>query len=141
MRFRWLNRLRAWWGGYFWLPCDLCGREFGGHEWLIRYKLPASIPKPGHPGMGTGICPDCTRAGRGVSQDIRMNSATPEHDRRVQPAGTHPDVVAAYAYVDSVLDTKDATLGLAPLWHGWALREAFLAGASHARRSKEGGDE
>jgi DNA-directed RNA polymerase subunit RPC12/RpoP len=24
--------LRAWAGGYFWLPCPRCGRMFGGHQ-------------------------------------------------------------------------------------------------------------
>jgi hypothetical protein len=31
---RLLERLRAWFGGYFWLPCPICGRMFGGHEIL-----------------------------------------------------------------------------------------------------------
>lgn len=26
------HRFRAFVGGYFWLPCPVCGREFGGHE-------------------------------------------------------------------------------------------------------------
>jgi len=30
---RWVHRLRAHFGGYFWLPCPICGRRFGGHEW------------------------------------------------------------------------------------------------------------
>jgi hypothetical protein len=29
---RWWARLRAFWGGYFWLPCPICGRYFGGHD-------------------------------------------------------------------------------------------------------------
>lgn len=38
--------------GYFWMPCPLCGRPFGGHEWgkgQTLYKAPN--------GHGTGICP------------------------------------------------------------------------------------
>lgn len=27
-----LQRLRALTGGYFWLPCPICGEMFGGHE-------------------------------------------------------------------------------------------------------------
>lgn len=27
-----LHRLYAWLFGYFWLPCPICGRMFGGHE-------------------------------------------------------------------------------------------------------------
>jgi len=29
---RWVQRLIAFFGGYFWLPCPICGRKFGGHE-------------------------------------------------------------------------------------------------------------
>ena len=51
--------------GYFWLPCPVCGEEFGGHEWLVEERW-SNIPDPEHPdepGRGIGICPDCTRAG------------------------------------------------------------------------------
>jgi hypothetical protein len=30
--FRLFSRLYAFWGGYFWLPCPVCGEHFGGHE-------------------------------------------------------------------------------------------------------------
>lgn len=29
---RWMHRLYAKFRGYFWLPCPICGRPFGGHE-------------------------------------------------------------------------------------------------------------
>ena len=46
--------------GLFWLPCILCGRHSGGHQWG------GSIPDPTRgPGATVGICPHCTRAGRG----------------------------------------------------------------------------
>lgn len=33
MRFpRFVHRLWAWLRGYFWIPCPICSREFGGHE-------------------------------------------------------------------------------------------------------------
>jgi len=64
---RWLHRLYAWTLGYFWAPCPLCGRYFGGHEWLIDDDLPCTIPTGEPGGGGLGICPDCTRAGKGVS--------------------------------------------------------------------------
>lgn len=41
--------------GFFWLPCTLCGREFGGHE------ITDSIPDPiKGEGWSTMICPFCT---------------------------------------------------------------------------------
>ena len=34
-----MNRLYAFLFGYFWLPCDICGDGFGGHEWLPGHSL------------------------------------------------------------------------------------------------------
>ena len=71
MRLRELNRLIAAERGCFWLPCPLCGQEFGGHEWRDQTaadgtRLLSSIPAPDGPmGMFVGICPDCTAAGLG----------------------------------------------------------------------------
>jgi hypothetical protein len=62
-----------------------------------------------------------------------MSKLTPEHDSRHPDSDSYFEVTAAYKYVDSVLSTADAQSpvnGLA--WHGWALREAFLAGCTHA---------
>lgn len=47
---RWVYRLHAWLGGYFWKPCDICGRPFSGWEWgrdghTIRSGF-----------MGRGVC-------------------------------------------------------------------------------------
>jgi hypothetical protein len=64
-----LRRLHHWHAatfGYFWLPCPVCGNEFGGHEWRRVDGRPDSIHLPGDPSSTrTGICPRCTRAGRG----------------------------------------------------------------------------
>lgn len=51
---------------YFWIPCPLCGEYFGGHEWRDVDGLSSSVPDPDDPRLGMGICPTCTRAGRGV---------------------------------------------------------------------------
>ena len=74
MRNRKLNRAYAKLGGYFWLPCPLCGKEFGGHEWRDIDDKVSAIPDPDYPegsGRGIGICPDCTRAGLG-REDHRL---------------------------------------------------------------------
>jgi hypothetical protein len=57
----------------------------------------------------------------------------PEHTARAMDGDLHPELKAAYGYVDRVLHTADiqAALGI-PAWYGWAIREAFLAGCSHA---------
>jgi hypothetical protein len=56
MYFRTINRLYAAVFGYFWLPCPECGQEFGGHEWKYGFSSNKE---------GKGICPDCTKAGKG----------------------------------------------------------------------------
>lgn len=49
----------------FWLPCPLCGLEFGGQEWKFTERY-ASVHLPGDPlDTQTAICPWCTDAGRG----------------------------------------------------------------------------
>ena len=61
---RWFQRLRAFFGGYFWLPCHLCGEYFGGHEWSngsVLFDTPHS---------GEGICDNCTE------KAIRLNKQT-----------------------------------------------------------------
>jgi len=61
---------------------------------------------------------------------------TPEHTSRRVADDLHPEVKVAYAYVDSVLHTADAHSPFGHYaWHGWAIREAFLAGCSHAASS------
>ncbi len=51
---RWMHRLYAGLGGYFWLPCPLCGRFFGGHEWRLPHQTWfESI------GSGRPVCPGC----------------------------------------------------------------------------------
>ena len=60
-------RLWAWLratSGWFWAPCCLCGLYSGGHEWRTDGPQVADVPT-GEPGSGQGICPWCTRAGRG----------------------------------------------------------------------------
>ena len=63
---------------------------------------------------------------------------TPEHTLRGNAHDSdgpiHPEVAAADAYVCGLPDDcADAEISGAPAWHGWALREAFLAGCSHAK--------
>ena len=66
---------------------------------------------------------------------LMANDLTPEHTARYLAKELHPDVLAANEYVDSVSHTADQEHPKA--WYGWALREAFLAGCSHAAQSKQ----
>lgn len=49
-----LHRLYAWMFGYFWLPCPVCGRMFGGHE--IAHRFTAALL--GEDGRSCIVCPD-----------------------------------------------------------------------------------
>jgi hypothetical protein len=44
------------------------------------------------------------------------------------------DIQAGDEFRKSLLDHADEWKGRAPLWHGWALMDAFLAGIDHARQ-------
>jgi hypothetical protein len=70
---------------------------------------------------------------------------TPEHTARNQgdDKELHPEVLAAYRYVESVHDSADMPSNdlVGPRWFGWALREAFLAGCSHVARARAALDE
>jgi hypothetical protein len=50
---RWLHRLRALLGGYFWLHCPVCDEMFGGHE------RPHGSVRRGETGQGVTSCPRC----------------------------------------------------------------------------------
>jgi hypothetical protein len=54
-----LHRFYAFALGYFWLPCPLCGRHTGGHQWKDRGGKSSVLAD------GRGICPRCTKAGHG----------------------------------------------------------------------------
>lgn len=49
---RFLQRLYAWLHAYFWLPCPVCGRKFGGHEWELTNIIWPADSSP----MGKGVC-------------------------------------------------------------------------------------
>lgn len=52
---RWLQHLIANLLGYFWLPCPICGENFGGHEWTSGSVLRKSPTKT------VGVCDNCTK--------------------------------------------------------------------------------
>lgn len=54
-RFRAFHRAYAAALGFFWLPCPLCGREFGGHQ------SGKDIPDPTDPPLYISVCPPCSR--------------------------------------------------------------------------------
>jgi hypothetical protein len=80
---------------------------------------------------------DARRAGTyATAYALQSGDLTPEHSARPWASVGYPEVEAAYRYVDSVVQHADA---ISPCggyaWHGWALREAFLAGCTHHREN------
>jgi hypothetical protein len=53
-------------------------------------------------------------------------------------AGDRPieELVAGNAFRDSLVRRADSDFSGAPLWHGWALMDAFLAGIDWERKRK-----
>lgn len=47
------------------------------------------------------------------------------------------DLKAGNEFRDSLIPRADAQRDNALLWHGWAIMEAFLAGAEHARKQRK----
>ena len=45
------------------------------------------------------------------------------------------DLKAGDRFRQSLLDRADGERNGAPLWHGWAIMDAFLAGLDHARKA------
>lgn len=51
---RFLHKIYAYLNSYFWLPCPICGHEFGGHEWRGGDSL-KQIESP----VSFGVCKNC----------------------------------------------------------------------------------
>lgn len=46
------------------------------------------------------------------------------------------DIEAGWAFRESLVHRADVRNRHAPLWHGWAIMEAFLAGIDYARATE-----
>lgn len=54
--------------------------------------------------------------------------------RREDAKGEPEALSGAYAFVDMMVDRRDDYANGGFLWHGWALRDAFLAGIEWERQ-------
>ena len=61
---RWANEMYAKTHGFFWIKCPICGRYFGGHEWLDG----ASVPECGKTGFDLSVCPLCVKRAREITK-------------------------------------------------------------------------
>jgi hypothetical protein len=89
--------------GYFWAPCVLCDRPYGGHQ------SAGSIPDPTYPehsGRSVVICPRCTRAGRAWQVPHPLEAVLGEiydkHDHGHDPM--LPDCVRCLAHDAAIRD-------------------------------------
>ena len=86
---RTIHKIYAWLFGYFWLPCPMCGRMFGGHE-IVRVHAAALV---GDDGKARCVCPDpmCSHdaaalnAQKGFAVWVRSNDALSRADVNPQP--------------------------------------------------------
>jgi hypothetical protein len=62
---RWVQHLYAVLNSYFWLPCPICGQDFGGHESGNRSLITAF-------GEGKTVCCDCVQNGRLEDEQERI---------------------------------------------------------------------
>jgi len=46
---------------------------------------------------------------------------------------TQENIVAAGEYRQKLIDRADGMIGLFPVWYGWAIVDAFLAGAEYQK--------
>lgn len=46
------------------------------------------------------------------------------------------EIEAASAFVDGIISKADRYIGNAPMWFGWALRDAFLKGIEFEKKVK-----
>lgn len=59
-------------GGWFWLPCPVCGEYMAGFEWRDVHGHDSSIPDLDQPGTSHGICQGCTAKGIGCYAQARL---------------------------------------------------------------------
>lgn len=57
--------------GYFWLPCPVCGKMFGGHEVGDGTLWESKNPRNGIR-KGRSICPDCEKIKREWFEGVRI---------------------------------------------------------------------
>jgi predicted RNA-binding Zn-ribbon protein involved in translation (DUF1610 family) len=62
---RFIQWIKAFLGGYFWLPCPICGENYGGHEWTGGSLMTSET-------AGKMVCPDCNEIAR--MRDDERNS-------------------------------------------------------------------
>jgi|HubBroStandDraft_5_1064220.scaffolds.fasta_scaffold04165_7 hypothetical protein len=64
---RWVNWLYALVAGYFWMPCRMCGRMYGGHEECGTLMLSYS--------SGICVCQNC--AAKAQEKNLELLSSLP----------------------------------------------------------------
>jgi hypothetical protein len=85
------------------------------------------------------VAPDVSAASTyATAYALQRGILTPEHSARPVNSDKFSEVEAAYRYVESVVKYAiDVPVSGGHAWHGWALREAFLAGCSHHAASNQ----
>jgi len=87
---RFLHRIYAWLNFYFWLPCNLCGEHFGGHEWNDHHVTISENDD----GASKGVCQKCS--------DRIIAKHPPHSETRVHPETHEERVIGRYFTIDQV---------------------------------------
>ncbi len=75
---RFIHCLYAFLGGYFWLPCPLCGENFGGHEWHTHNENSSIMTSRG---TGEGVCPNCHDEAKKYNDEWVADNKALNHER------------------------------------------------------------
>ena len=71
-KIRWFQKIYAILFGYFWLPCPICGKYFGGHEWQDNNYTALQISQY----EGNAVCINCTE------KAIKRNKLKDTNDKK-----------------------------------------------------------
>jgi hypothetical protein len=79
MKPRWLAKFLASLGGYFWLPCPICGEPFAGFEW--GHDDDQTLMQTLH--SGKGVCPKaaCKSETRRRNEELYARLGLSRHSR------------------------------------------------------------
>ena len=74
-----------------------------------------------------------------ISSLCDLNKARNQNKALEEDVDLLPEELASYRFVEQIRGRADGALdlGTSPFWHGWALREAFLAGVRWKQKGEQ----
>ena len=78
------HRIYSWIRGRFWIPCPICKRGFGEHEWMDGHELWLTERD------SVAVCPNC--GDRAADMNNESGPRPPDDARCVSPPSARPRV-------------------------------------------------